>query len=290
MSQMSGDFMYEQPKASSNTLGLVGFILAFCLSPIGLLLSLIGLTKSPRGFAIAGVIVGLVGTAIWGVLGYGAYFVGTVALGAKKSADALTAVQTNIEGAKSAAGEYPADLTAIAANVDAFGNPFVYERSADKMGYLLTSKGKDGQSGTPDDVSTIQGVTGDLNIVLASMGAGGGLFGSAGGGQAGQGIQLATHMMLIQMALDNEQKKSGSLPESLDKTTGLVSSLLTDPWGSAFVYTRSSDGQSFELRSNGPDKAPGTADDQDSKKITGDFNQIQKQAKQQQQQQQGGGN
>lgn len=286
MSQMSGDFMYEQPKASSNTLGLVGFILAFCLSPIGLLLSLIGLTKSPRGFAIAGVIVGLIGTVIWAVLGYVVYLGGVTILQAKKSADALTAVQTNIEGAKSAEGEYPADLTAIAANVDAFGNPFVYERSADKMGYLLTSKGKDGQAGTPDDVSSIQGAS-EMNIAFASVGAGGGIFGGAGGGQAGQAMQLAMHMMLIQIAVTSQQEKSGSLPESLDKTTGLVSSLLTDPWGSAFVYTRSSDGQSFELRSNGPDKTPGTADDQDSKKITGDFNQIQKQAKQQQQ---GGGN
>src|SRR6185503_10603697 len=62
----------------SNNLGLAGFVtsllgLLSCgvLSPIGLLLSLIGLTKRPRGFAIAGTILGLIGSVFLAVAGVG---------------------------------------------------------------------------------------------------------------------------------------------------------------------------------------------------------------------------
>lgn len=59
-----------QPSATSNGLGLAGFItslvgLAFTvglLCPIGLILSLIGLTRRPRGFAVAGVVIGGIGS------------------------------------------------------------------------------------------------------------------------------------------------------------------------------------------------------------------------------------
>jgi hypothetical protein len=276
MSQMSsGDFIYEEPKSKSNTLGLVGFILAFCVSPIGLLLSLIGLTKSPRGFAIAGVIVGLIGTAIWAVVGYGFYVAGTAAIQAKKSADALTAVQVALESSKTPAGEYPADLTGISGNTDAYGNAFDYERAPDTKGYLLTSKGKDGQRATADDVSTMQGMPGDLNVILASFGAGGEFFGGAGGGQAGQALQLASHMMLLTVALQNEQNANGGkLPDALEKVAGMPASLLRDPWGTPYVYTLESDGKAYSLRSNGPDKVAGTQDDMDSKKVTGNMSQV----------------
>ena len=55
----------------SNTLGVIGFILALtcCLAPMGLLLSLIAVFKPPRGFAIAGLIISGLITAIM-VRGY----------------------------------------------------------------------------------------------------------------------------------------------------------------------------------------------------------------------------
>ncbi len=273
MSQMSGDFMYEQPKASSNTLGLVGFILAFCLSPIGLLLSLIGLGKTPRGFAVAGVIVGLIGTAIWAVVGYGIFVVGSMAMDVKKSADAISAMQASIEGAKSADGMYPADLSGVSGNADIFGNPYEYERSADGKGYLLTAKGKDGQFGTEDDFSTSHAVVSDVNMVMGTVGASGGLFGS----KAGPYVRCAGQIMLISIGLQKEKQDGAGLPEKLDQLPGIASSLLTDPWGSPYVYTRDSDGKGYALRSNGPDKTPGTQDDMDSKKVMGDFDKIQSQ-------------
>ena len=60
--------------APTNGLGIAGFIVSLVgllscglLCPIGFLLSLVGLTKQPRGFAIAGAIIGAIGT-LWLVL------------------------------------------------------------------------------------------------------------------------------------------------------------------------------------------------------------------------------
>ena len=58
-----------QPVQQSNGLGTAGFILSLVglvtggiLSPIGLIISLIALGKHPKGLAIAGVIIGLIGS------------------------------------------------------------------------------------------------------------------------------------------------------------------------------------------------------------------------------------
>ena len=48
----------------SNTLGVIGLLLAFCLPPLGLVLSLVALGRQPRGFAITGVFVGVVTTGL----------------------------------------------------------------------------------------------------------------------------------------------------------------------------------------------------------------------------------
>lgn len=80
--------MSQQPNVvyvqrQSNSMGLAGFIISLVgwvscgvLCPIGLVLSLIGLRKQPRGFAVAGVILGGLG-CIWGII---ALFFGGVAL------------------------------------------------------------------------------------------------------------------------------------------------------------------------------------------------------------------
>lgn len=74
---------------ASNTLGLTGFILSIVgfmscglLSPIGLLLSFIGLFKQPRAFAIAGFVIGLIGS-LWLLiaLAFGLFAILLAALG-----------------------------------------------------------------------------------------------------------------------------------------------------------------------------------------------------------------
>ncbi|PSL36809.1 hypothetical protein CLV49_0407 [Labedella gwakjiensis] len=51
------------------TLGIVGLILAFLLSPVGLVLSIVAMVQSRKagaknGFALAGIIIGIIGTII----------------------------------------------------------------------------------------------------------------------------------------------------------------------------------------------------------------------------------
>jgi hypothetical protein len=51
------------------TLGIVGFVLAFLASPIGLILSIVAMVQSKKagaknGFALAGIIIGAIGTVI----------------------------------------------------------------------------------------------------------------------------------------------------------------------------------------------------------------------------------
>ena len=66
-----------QPPAK-NTIGLVGFIVSLVslitcgvLAPVGLLLSVIGLFKAPRGFAIAGTILGVIFSLFGALVGFG---------------------------------------------------------------------------------------------------------------------------------------------------------------------------------------------------------------------------
>jgi hypothetical protein len=53
----------------SKALGVVGLVFAFLVSPIGLIISIIAMVKARRsgtgkGFALAGIVVGIIGTAI----------------------------------------------------------------------------------------------------------------------------------------------------------------------------------------------------------------------------------
>ncbi len=61
----SWDGRYSEPASGGNGFGLAGFIISlvsvltvFLLAPLGLILSLIGLRKAPRGLAIAGAVIG----------------------------------------------------------------------------------------------------------------------------------------------------------------------------------------------------------------------------------------
>ncbi len=66
---------YPAPPRRSNGLGVAGFVVSLVgvftlglLCPVGLLLSLMALLRSPRGFAFAGVVIGLLGTIFLAVM------------------------------------------------------------------------------------------------------------------------------------------------------------------------------------------------------------------------------
>ena len=165
-----------------NGLGLAGFIIGLVglcgsggmLSPLGLLLSLLGLMRAPRGFAVAGTIVGALGTCCcfpW-ILPFALVLVGILSIGA---AIGWIAGIASVFGGPTAVswvrasfiafflssfyaqhGSLPTSLDELdlGADVvqDAWGRPFQYRVTDDPEGFVLTSPGADNAPGTADDV------------------------------------------------------------------------------------------------------------------------------------------
>jgi hypothetical protein len=158
---------------SSNSLGLAGFIVSLAGFftgglgfPIGLVLSLMGLWKRPRGFAIAGVVVGAVGTlgSILILL-----FVGVVGLltccvgccGSILSPHVVTRVHMQATAAEVRNFEknnarLPATLDEVSGHHrrstrDGWDRPFRFNVEPDGT-FTLSSDGPDGIEGTGDDV------------------------------------------------------------------------------------------------------------------------------------------
>ncbi|UCD75851.1 MAG: type II secretion system protein GspG [Phycisphaerales bacterium] len=168
------------PVEEKNGLGLAGFICSLVgllvtgglLCPIGLLISLIALGRRPRGFAAAGVIVGLIGTCGLGGLLIAALLIGVAAFVAGLAAMAGTIVffepekmEITTEMAKTAIavvkyrednGVLPADLDLLdlepLIRQDPWGSEYRYLLIEEEPGFDLISSGRDGRFGTEDDV------------------------------------------------------------------------------------------------------------------------------------------
>lgn len=169
------------PVREGNGLGVAGFFIALIglaiptgiIAILGLLVSLVALGKSPRGFAAMGVIVGLVGTVFWlvltGVAVLGA--VAVLAVGLVFSAGAFILTQPEVIEVTSDMvnmslslveyekdeGRLPADLSVLGLGVanltDPWGNPYRYELIGDDPGFDVVSNGSDGIPGTHDDMA-----------------------------------------------------------------------------------------------------------------------------------------
>jgi hypothetical protein len=157
------------PIRSENGLGVAGFIISVLavltcglLSPIGLLVSMAGLLRRPRGFATAGVILGAIGTAIVGS------FVALMVMGAHEAQAAAERHRTT-EMTRSAiaqadqelrvkieeAGQLPDGIEGnklVIEHNDAWGQSLRYDRKDSE--YLIRSAGADGQFETADDITS----------------------------------------------------------------------------------------------------------------------------------------
>lgn len=173
-----------QPRAAyapeSNTLGVAGFVCSLIglvvtgglLCPIGLIISLIAVGRQPKGFAIAGIILGLVGscsmllavlffgvvilTAVGAVFGLGiAAFILSEPEKLEVTAD-MANIAAAVEIYKDENRLPPADLEILdldaAWRTDPWGNAYAYHLQEDPPGYDLESAGPDGKVGTPDDI------------------------------------------------------------------------------------------------------------------------------------------
>jgi hypothetical protein len=161
----------------SNGLGIAGFICSLLgiftgtiLSPVGLILSLIALGRRPRGFAIAGVIIGLLGSCagLIAVLFFGAIIlaalgIGAVALmslGSTQRLEVFSDMFQSVAAVRKYQTEYnqlPADLSELNLNdellIDPWGNRYDYHfNDESKLGFDLVSRGPDGNPGTEDDI------------------------------------------------------------------------------------------------------------------------------------------
>jgi len=179
-----------QPVQQTNGLGLAGFIVSLIgllvtggiLSPIGLIISLIAVGRQPRGFAIWGIVLGLLGSCgiimllLFGGLLLAALGISMTALAMTQGdkmqiAQDMTQIAVAIERYRDENGELPADLGVLALQpsllIDPWGANYEYHFSLDDgtsvegterspIGFDLVSLGEDGIAGTPDDVKLTQ--------------------------------------------------------------------------------------------------------------------------------------
>lgn len=159
----------------TNGLGLAGFIVSLLgilgtcglLSPVGLIMSAFAMRKEPKGFAIAGLVIGIVGTltGVIGIIFFGVVFLGIIALagaGIALSADNLQTWDSMNQTAEEIEAYYetmntlPESLETITTmhpelGTDAWGNSFIYTIQGDNA-FALTSAGEDALPQTNDDI------------------------------------------------------------------------------------------------------------------------------------------
>jgi hypothetical protein len=162
-----------------NTIGLAGFIVSILglvftcglLSPIGLLISLAGLLSRPRGYAVAGVITGLLGS-MWIVLLAGAFWVmGAVAMTAQPMIEQtligigeMATTVNNMSLAKEQIEKFRVENERLPDGIE--GNKLIAEfkdsqgtslrYDVTEGGYLIRSAGNDGEFETEDDLDSTQ--------------------------------------------------------------------------------------------------------------------------------------
>ena len=189
------------PVRQTNGLGLAGFICSLVgllvtgglLCPIGLILSIAALGRQPRGFAIAGLILGLLGTcggilvvvllggAILAALGIAAVaFMYTQGEKLELSSDMVT-IGAAVQKYRDEFNYLPAGLEVLSIDesrlIDPWGKRYDYEKIDPQRKFDIVSAGKDKMFGTEDDVrlsalDEMWSKVGDFSV-SASQGDGG---------------------------------------------------------------------------------------------------------------------
>lgn len=156
-----------------NSLGIWGFFVSLfglvftlgAISPIGLLLSMLGMLYPRRGFAVAGLIVGMIGTGLITAI------VGTATIAAEayhhyahevpqieqtlaKLDDAIVVIETK----RSEQGELPGGVDGnklVLPITDAWEQSLRYEPEDSGSSYAVRSAGPDQQFDTADDLRMV---------------------------------------------------------------------------------------------------------------------------------------
>ena len=150
----------DQPASdgSSNPLGIAGFVLSLlCVTaPIGLIVSIIALFKQPRGFAIAGTVIGLILTSILGFFTVAAIKMWPEIKNVLEAQSDFVAIKGAIITHQNANdGQLPPDLSVLSLSsdilTDPWGTQWGYELSSDGTTFTLVSAGPDGVMNSSDD-------------------------------------------------------------------------------------------------------------------------------------------
>ena len=160
------------PPAPTNPLGLAGFIVSLvgfvsggCLAPIGLIISLIALRQEPRGFAIAGAIIGgiasFIGIIVFVLVIIPMIFIGTAAVALSQSEEFQWTTESALLNSAIISyeqnnGTLPASLDDLNLTenrlTDPWGNRYLYTISEDLSTWSISSSGPDGIADTEDDL------------------------------------------------------------------------------------------------------------------------------------------
>ena len=164
-------------ETQSNSLGIAGFIVSLVgflggcfggalLCPIGLILSAVAIRRPPKGFAIAGLILGILGS-LWLLIGV--LFLGGIgalslaALSGFKDQIRFVAVDSAIQHYYNDSGFLPASLSEVESKYSKelpaeISKDMVY-RPTSLTGYEIRLPGPDKMPGTADDVTHTAEVT-----------------------------------------------------------------------------------------------------------------------------------
>lgn len=244
----------QPPAPSGNGLGIAGFIVSIvgmvlcmgAICPIGAILSFFAVFKKPRGFALAGLIIGVLGTILWAVLWVLLVASMNSAWNNTWSNFNIYAAQTEIDGYYFSNNALPDDAKGnqlVAIHTDRWGSPYRY-RVVDAQNYEIISDGQDMQPGTTDDI--VQ------SFPAQSPWGGGGVGGF--GGLTGDAAFEEAHARVEQTFRDEYEAPAWHEVEQV------LGDTYRDEWGNVIRYN-AGDGRAYELRSNGPDGIPQTDDD-----------------------------
>lgn len=239
---------YYQPPPT-NALGIAGFIVSLsgmvtCLGlicPIGLVLSLIALTKSPRGYAIAGSIIGVLGSVLGvlttlvltGVIGSGLFGNSYYSYTSSEIDSASYDIDAHYQNNQDILPDQATGQTLIASYYDEWGTALRYEPTANSAtDYTITSAGPDAAFGTGDDIVHFYTAQSQTDLAMEYAG----------------------------WEIDDYMSRYSKLPNAAQGTALIQSEL--DSWGNALAYAPvSGSAQDYTLTSAGPDGQFGNADD-----------------------------
>lgn len=261
---------YRSPaRTEDNPLALPGLLLAILIGPIGLVVSLIAVTRRPRGVAVAGVIVGSLTTltlltvtvVVIVMVNRGrAIFEQYGALD-----DDITEVTGTLSTLHAESGTWPDSLTALGLTedllTDPWGQPYRYELTPDGANWVLSSAGPDGEMETRDDLRFDRFMPhAELYLARETTHLATSLFGAPS--VVDESMSGVMNMARLKKAAQEYSQEHGEFPEAIEEVPGLVDWMLLDPWGQHYAY-EVTEGR-VRIRSAGADGRLGTADDLDS--------------------------